>query len=83
MGVKSPAIDAMIGKLLTSESQDDFRAAVHALDRILTAGRYVIPIYQWNVSRIAYSKNLHYPETLPIFGDWPGWQPDVWWYEEN
>lgn len=83
MGVKSPAIDAMIGKLLTSESQDDFRAAVHALDRILTAGRHVIPIYQWNVSRIAYSKNLHYPETLPIFGDWPGWQPDVWWYEEN
>jgi len=25
---------------------------------------------------------LNYPETLPIFGDWPGWQPDVWWYEE-
>lgn len=82
MGVKSPAADAMIDKLLTSESQDDFVAAVMALDRVLTAGRYVIPIYQWNISRVAHSKNLHFPENLPISGDWPGWQPDVWWYEE-
>lgn len=82
MGVKSEAVDAMIDRLLTSDDQDDFVAAVKALDRTLTAGRYVIPIYQWNISRIAHSKNLHYPENLPIFGDWPGWQPDVWWYEE-
>ena len=82
MGVKSPAVDAMIGRLLTSESQDDFVAAVKALDRTLTAGRYVIPIYQWNISRLAHAKELKFPETIPIFGDWPGWQPDVWWYEE-
>jgi len=82
MGVQSPAVDAMIERLLTSESQDDFVAAVKALDRVLTSGRYVIPIYQWNISRIAHAKELKYPETLPIFGDWPGWQPDVWWYEE-
>lgn len=82
MGIKSEAADAMIDRLLTSENQDDFVAAVKSLDRVLTAGRYVIPIYQWNISRIAHSKNLHYPENLPIFGDWPGWQPDVWWYEE-
>lgn len=82
MGVANPAIDAMIEKLLTSESQDDFRAAVKALDRTLTAGRYVIPIYQWNISRVAHVKELNYPDYLPIFGDWPGWQPDVWWYEE-
>lgn len=81
MGVKSPAVDAMIGKLLTSESQDDFRAAVKSLDRVLMAGRYVIPIYQWNISRLAYVKELKYPAYNPIFGDWPGWQPDVWWYE--
>ena len=82
MGVKSPAIDGLINVLLTSADQTDFVAAVQALDRVLTTGRYVIPIYQWNVSRIAHSKNLHYPERLPLFGDWPGWQPDVWWYQE-
>jgi peptide/nickel transport system substrate-binding protein len=73
----------MIGRLLTSESQDDFRAAVAGLDRVLTAGRYVLPIYQWNISRVASNKELKYPANLPIFGDWPGWQPDVWWYEED
>ena len=83
MGVQSDAIDAMIDKLLTSPSQDDFLAATRALDRLLTSGRYVLPIYQWNISRIAHDKNLHYPDTMPIFGDWPGWQPDVWWYEEG
>ncbi len=82
MGVKSPAIDGLINNLLTSADQTDFVAAVQALDRVLTTGRYVIPIYQWNVARIAHSKNLHFPERLPLFGDWPGWQPDVWWYQE-
>ncbi len=82
MGVKSAAADAMIGRLLTSESQDDFVAAVKALDRVLTSGRYVIPIYQWNISRLAHAKELRFPSEIPIFGDWPGWQPDVWWYEE-
>ena len=83
MGVESEAIDAMIDRLLTSASQDDFLAATRALDRLLTSGRYVIPIYQWNISRIAHDKDLQFPETLPIFGDWPGWQPDVWWFEEG
>jgi peptide/nickel transport system substrate-binding protein len=83
MGVKSEAIDAMINLLLTSASQDDFLAATQGLDRLLTSGRYVIPIYQWNISRIAHDKNLHYPDTMPIFGDWPGWQPDVWWYAQD
>ncbi|WP_375280923.1 extracellular solute-binding protein [Pseudooctadecabacter sp.] len=83
MGVQSEAIDAMINRLLTSDSQDDFLAATRAMDRLLTAGRYVIPIYQWNISRIAHDADLKFPDTMPIFGDWPGWQPDVWWYEEG
>ncbi|MCG6884463.1 MAG: extracellular solute-binding protein [Silicimonas sp.] len=82
MGMKSPAAEAMIAALLTSESQDDFLAATRALDRILTAGRYVVPIWYNPVSRIAHARQLKYPETLPMYGDWIGFQPDVWWYEE-
>ena len=82
MGMKSPAAEAMIQRLLTSESQDDFLAATRALDRILTTGRYVVPIWYTPVSRIAHVKELRYPEALPMYGDWIGFQPDVWWYEE-
>ncbi len=83
MGMNSPAAEAMIDKILNADSRDAFIAATRALDRVLTSGRYVIPFYQGKVSRIAHSSDLHFPETLPIYGDWIGWQPDVWWYEEN
>ena len=82
MGMKSPAADAMIEALLTSSSQDDFLAAARALDRVLISGRYVIPTWYNPVSRIAHVKELRYPEKLPMYGDWIGFQPDVWWYEE-
>ena len=51
MGVKSPAIDAMIAALLGARERDDFVAAVRALDRILMSGFYVVPLFhlpdQW------------------------------------
>jgi len=83
MGVKSGAVDGLIDAILNAPSQEDFRAAVQALDRVLTAGRYVIPFYQWNEANIAHAADLHYPERLPLFGDWPGWEPDVWWSDEQ
>jgi peptide/nickel transport system substrate-binding protein len=82
MGACHPAIEAMIGRMLNSESQDDYVAAVRALDRVLTSMRYVVPFWHNPVSRVAHNAELHYPETIPIYGDWIGWQPDVWWVEE-
>jgi len=81
MGMASPAADAMIAALLSARSPADFTAAVRALDRILTAGRFVIPIWYAPVSRVAHSRELHIPSTIPLYGDWPGVTPDAWWYE--
>ena len=82
MGMRSPAAERMIDTMLNAQNTDDFIAATQALDRILTAGRYVIPIWFARTSRIAHSAHLHYPDRLPLYGDWPGFQPEVWWYEE-
>lgn len=82
MGMNSPAAEAMVARMLETSDPAEFTAAVHALDRVLTAGRYVIPVWYSRVSRIAYAKTLHYPETLPLYGDWPGFQPETWWYQE-
>jgi peptide/nickel transport system substrate-binding protein len=81
MGACNPAIEAMIDQLLNSEDQSDYVAAVRALDRVLISDRYVIPFWFSPVSRIAHNSELRYPENLPIYGDWIGWQPDVWWVE--
>ncbi|WP_170514497.1 extracellular solute-binding protein [Ruegeria atlantica] len=82
MGVASPAVDGLIDAMLASESHEDFVAATRALDRVLTAGRYVIPIWNFDVGRIAHAKELKQPQTLPIYGDGPEYMPQVWWYEE-
>ncbi len=82
MGVASPAVEAMIARLLETGDEAEYAAAVRALDRVLTTGRYVIPLWFSDVSRIAYDAGLAYPETLPVYGDWIGWLPEVWWREE-
>ena len=53
-----------------------------ALDRILTAGRYVVPMWYSDISRLAHRAELKFPDRLPLYGDWLGFQPDVWWYEQ-
>jgi peptide/nickel transport system substrate-binding protein len=82
MGARNPAIDGLIDAMLAAPNREDFVAATQALDRVLTTGRYVIPIWFSNHSRLAHDRRLKYPEALPIYGDWIGFQPDVWWYEE-
>lgn len=82
MGMNVPAAETMIATLLNATSQEDFIAATRALDRILTAGRYVIPFWFSKYSRLAHVKELKFPSRLPVYGDWPGFQPDVWWYEK-
>lgn len=81
-GIKSQAAEAMVQQMLTVESREDYVAAVKALDRILTAGRYVIPIWYSPVSRLAHDKKMQRPDVVPAYGDWPGYLPDVWWVEE-
>ena len=81
MGMNSPAAEAMIKTMLTAADQDEFVAAVKALDRILTAGRYVVPFWYSDVSQVAHKSELHYPDTVPIYGDWVGFLPEVWWVE--
>ena len=82
MGMKSPAAEAMIAAMLSAASRDEFIAATRALDRVLTSGRYVIPIHQYAVGRIAHTKELKYPkDNLPIYGDGVHFLPEVWWYE--
>ena len=84
MGMKSAAAEAMIARMLEAESREDFIHATRALDRVLTTGRYVIPIHQYAVGRIAHKKELRYPkEHLPIYGDGVAFLPAVWWYEAD
>ena len=80
-GIDSPAAEAMIAEMLATRDPAEFEAAVQALDRVLTTGRYVIPFWFADRSLLAYKAELHHAEHVPVYGDWIGWLPEVWWYE--
>ncbi|MCV2892352.1 extracellular solute-binding protein [Lentibacter sp. XHP0401] len=82
MGMNSPAAEAMIKTMVSTDDKEEFVASVRALDRVLTAGRYVIPTYAFGISRIAHVKELKYPSHIPINGDGYWFMPDVWWFEK-
>lgn len=81
-GIKSPAVDAMIDKMLTATDPESFKDATMALDRLLTAGRYVVPMWYADRDLIAHDARLHYPDRLPLYGFYPGFNPETFWIEE-
>jgi peptide/nickel transport system substrate-binding protein len=78
-GVRSPAIDAMIAAILAAKSQEDFVAAVRALDRLLISGFYIVPLYYSPEQWIAYSAKLGRPDQTPLFGV----ELSTWWRRER
>ena len=80
MGMKSVAADAMIDAMLAARDRAEFITATRALDRVLMAGRYVMPVHQYRVGRIAHKAALTYPQDrLPLYGDGIHFLPEVWW----
>ena len=79
-GVKSPAVDAMIGAMLAATERRDFVSAVRALDRVLLSGFYVVPLFHTPDQWIAASTRLARPLRLARFGA-PlfGATLDAWW----
>ena len=67
-GVDSPVVDALIEKLISAKTREELTTAIHALDRVLLWGHYVIPLYHSNTDRIAYWNFLEYPEKIPLYG---------------
>ncbi len=80
-GVNVPAVEALVEAMVNAKDTEGLTAAVRALDRILTAGRYVIPTYAFGKTRIAHSRELKHPENVPVNGAGYWYAPPVWWFE--
>ena len=77
MGLKSPAVDALIDHVIGATSQEELETAVSALDRVLRAERFWIPQWFKNAHTIAYYDMFEHPEPLPPFALG---HLDFWWY---
>jgi ABC-type oligopeptide transport system substrate-binding subunit len=74
-GVRDPAIDAMIAALIQARTREDLVAAARALDRLLMAGRYVVPLYYSPEDWLAWRSPLRIPDRLPLYG----YSVETWW----
>lgn len=77
VGVKNPAVDAMIAKMLSADTSEGFTAAVRALDRVLRSGDYVIPLFHGPKQWVAHWKHVRGPAKPPLWG----YNLDTWWIE--
>ncbi|MGE0034338.1 MAG: extracellular solute-binding protein [Xanthobacteraceae bacterium] len=77
MGVRSPAIDALIAALIKAETREDVVAAVRALDRVLLSGVYVIPLFHLPEQWLARWIQIRHPERTSL----SGLLPESWWYQ--
>jgi microcin C transport system substrate-binding protein len=80
-GIASPVVDALVDRVIESENRAQLVTATHALDRVLLFGEYLVPNWYIDKHRIAYSKKLKRPKTLPLYYDPVTWLLKAWWLE--
>lgn len=78
-GIRSPAIDRLIDRVIQAGDRDSLFTRVRALDRVLLWSHYVIPQWYSGVFRVASWKRLAHPPTLPPYG----LAFDTWWIAER
>jgi microcin C transport system substrate-binding protein len=80
IGIKDPAVDALIEKAISANTRPELIASLRALDRVLRHGYYVIPQYYSNTFRIAYrAGKFEQPKVLPLYYDPESWVVSTWW----
>jgi peptide/nickel transport system substrate-binding protein len=78
-GIADPAVDRMIDALLTAATQEDFVAAVRALDRLLVSGAYIVPLYDSGGQWVARWRHVGHPKEEPL----PGFEGTALWHEKE
>ncbi|MBN8981284.1 MAG: ABC transporter substrate-binding protein [Rhizobiales bacterium] len=80
-GVASPALDALIDKIIAADNRDELRIACRAFDRVFRAGRYWVPQWYSSRHRVAYWDVFAHPPKIPRYTGGVG-APELWWFDE-
>jgi len=77
-GMASPAIDALIERVIAAQSRPELTVACRALDRLIRAGRYWVPQWYKPSHWIAYWDTFGRPPSKPRYARGA---PETWWYD--
>jgi len=82
IGLKSPAVDAILRALVAAQTREQLVDAVHALDRVLINGYYIVPHWYSATHRVAFKRGLAWPKTLPLYYTADAWITSMWWFAQ-
>jgi len=83
MGIKNPAIDILIDKIITAPSREDLVTATRALDRVLWFNYYIVP--HWFISgfRVTYWNQFGVPKKVPPYYWVSSWFQEYSWFDQK
>ncbi len=81
IGIKNPAVDALIERVIFAKDRAGLVAATRALDRVLLWNFYVVPQWTYGQVRSARWDRFGHPATLPKYG--LAAFPTIWWWDAD
>jgi microcin C transport system substrate-binding protein len=80
-GIKNPAIDALIDRIIFAKDRAELVATCKAMDRVLLWNFYVVPQFTYGFQRYARWDRFSHPEPLPQYG--VSGFPTLWWFDAD
>jgi microcin C transport system substrate-binding protein len=81
VGIKNPAVDAIIERVIFAKNREELVAATKALDRVLLWNHYVVPQFTYDKVRTARWDRFGRPQKMPTYG--MSAFPTIWWWDEG
>lgn len=79
-GIKSPAVDRLIGQMTSANSKAELLPACRAMERVISHSHLMVPQWTAGTHRIAYNAwRLAMPPQMPPYASGEGWAIDTWW----
>jgi microcin C transport system substrate-binding protein len=81
VGIRNPAVDAMIERVIFAKDRAELVAATKALDRVLLWNHYVVPQWTYGKQRSARWNRFGRPENMPRYA--ASAFPTIWWWDSE
>ena len=80
IGVKDPAVDVLLDKVVAAQTRGQLVAACKALDRVLRHGHYSVPHWYGSVHRVSWrAGRFEQPNITPRYYQPESWIQSTWW----
>ncbi|MBI2770721.1 MAG: ABC transporter substrate-binding protein [Burkholderiales bacterium] len=80
MGVKSPAVDALVAAAVGAKTKAELLPACRALDRVIMHSHYLIPQWTLMSHRMVYNgRRLAFKPPMPPYAGGEDWVMQTWW----